>query len=190
MLLRSFGWYNCTGLGPLAESHPNRVIDVGLCEQHAVSLATGLAMGGMKPVVYIYSTFLQRAFDQLMMDVALHNQPVVFMIDRAGVTGVDGPSHHGVFDLAFLRMIPGLSIAAPSSPEELCGLLETALDMPGPVAIRYPKSSVEAIPSLPASPVPYGEWEELQSGSDVLVLAAGRMVSVAAKAIAISGRLP
>ncbi|MEN8113777.1 MAG: 1-deoxy-D-xylulose-5-phosphate synthase, partial [Actinomycetota bacterium] len=173
---------SATGLGELAEMHPNRVIDVGLCEQHAVTLATGLAMGGMRPVVFIYSTFLQRAFDQLIMDTALHGQPVVFMIDRAGVTGPDGPSHHGVFDLAYLRMIPGLSIGAPSNAEELAGMLETAVDHPGPIAIRYPKDSVPAIPPLPVEPVPFGEWEELRSGSDVLLLAVGRMVGVAAKA--------
>lgn len=177
---------SATGLDPLASVDPSRVIDVGLCEQHAVGLATGLAMGGMRPIVCIYSTFLQRAFDQLIMDVALHDQPVVFMLDRAGVTGADGPSHHGVFDLAYLRMIPGLSIAAPSSPAELCGLLETALDLPGPVAIRYPKATVEAIPALPVPPVPYGRWEELHTGSDVLVLAVGRMVPVAAKAVALA----
>jgi 1-deoxy-D-xylulose-5-phosphate synthase len=173
---------SAAGLGTLAELQPHRVIDVGLCEQHAVTLAAGLAMGGMRPIVCIYSTFMQRAFDQLLMDVALHDQPVVFMLDRAGVTGPDGPSHHGVFDLAYLRMIPGLSIAAPSTAEELCGLLETALDQPGPVAIRYPKASVEGIPALPAEPVPFGEWEVQREGTDVLFLAVGRMVAEVAKA--------
>ena len=173
---------SATGLGRLAELHPDRVIDVGLAEQHAVTLASGLAMGGRRPIVFIYSTFLQRAFDQLVTDVALHDLPVVFMIDRAGVTGSDGPSHHGAFDLAYLRMIPGLSIAAPSSADELAGMLATALDHPGPVAIRYPKAGVDSIPRLPAAPVPFGEWEELRSGSDVLLLAVGRMVPVAAKA--------
>ncbi len=173
---------SATGLGRLAEMHPDRVIDVGLAEQHAVTLASGLAMGGRRPIVCIYSTFLQRAFDQLVTDVALHDLPVIFMIDRAGVTGSDGPSHHGAFDLAYLRMIPGLSIAAPSSADELAGMLATALDHPGPVAIRYPKAGVDSIPQLPATPVPLGEWEELKSGSDVLILAVGRMVPIAAKA--------
>jgi len=173
---------SATGLGRFAEAYPDRVIDVGLCEQHAITLATGLAMGGMRPVVCIYSTFLQRAFDQIMMDVALHDQPVVFMIDRSGVTGADGPSHHGLFDLAYLRMVPGLSIAAPSSPEELFGLLETALDQSGPVAIRYPKAAVEEIPTFPVAPIPYGRWEQIHEGTDVLILAVGRMVPVAAKA--------
>jgi 1-deoxy-D-xylulose-5-phosphate synthase len=173
---------SATGLGKLAEMRPNAVIDVGLCEQHAVTLAAGLAMGGLRPIVCIYSTFLQRAFDQIVMDIALHNQPVVFMIDRAGVTGPDGPSHHGVFDLAYLRMIPGLSIGAPSTPDELAGMLETALDHPGPVAIRYPKTSVQETPTLPSIPIPLGVWEELREGTDVLLLAVGRMVPAAAKA--------
>ncbi len=174
---------SATGLGRLAELHPDRVIDVGLAEQHAVTLASGLAMGGRRPIVCIYSTFLQRAFDQLVSDVALHDLPVVFMIDRAGVTGSDGPSHHGAFDLAYLRMIPGLSIAAPSTADELAGMLATALDHPGPVAIRYPKARVDSIPQLPPVPVPFGEWEELRSGSDVLLLAVGRMVPVATDAV-------
>lgn len=173
---------SATGLGRLAELHPDRVIDVGLAEQHAVTLAAGLAMGGRRPIVCIYSTFLQRAFDQLVMDIALHDLPVVFMIDRAGVTGSDGPSHHGAFDLAYLRMIPGLSIAAPSTAEELAGVLATALDHPGPVAIRYPKAGVDSIPQSPPTPIPLGEWEELRAGSDVLLLAVGRMVPVAADA--------
>ncbi len=173
---------SATGLGRLAELHPDRVIDVGLAEQHAVTLAAGLAMGGRRPIVCIYSTFLQRAFDQLVMDIALHDLPVVFMIDRAGVTGSDGPSHHGAFDLAYLRMIPGLSIAAPSTAEELAGVLATALDHPGPVAIRYPKAGVDSIPQSPPTPIPLGGWEELRAGSDVLLLAVGRMVSVAADA--------
>ncbi len=173
---------SATGLGKLAEDHPELVIDVGLAEQHAVTLAAGLAMGGARPIVCIYSTFLQRAFDQLIMDVALHGHPVVFMIDRAGVTGPDGPSHHGAFDLSYLRMIPGLAIAAPSTADELGGMLETALDHDGPVAIRYPKAGVDSLPSPPYAPVPLGEWEEMRSGTDVLILAVGRLVPIADKA--------
>jgi 1-deoxy-D-xylulose-5-phosphate synthase len=116
------------------------------------------------------------------MDVALHELPVVFILDRAGVTGPDGASHHGVFDLAHLRTVPGLAIAAPSTADELCGVLETALEMNGPVVIRIPKGDVPAVPRLPAPAVPLGEWEELQHGSDVLLLASGRMVEPATKA--------
>ncbi len=118
------------------------------------------------------------------MDVALHELPVVFLLDRAGVTGPDGPSHHGALDLSYLRMIPNLVIGAPADAEELCGMLETALHHDGPIAIRYPKAAATGLPSLPADPVPVGIWEEKATGEDVLFLAAGRMVEVAQKAAA------
>ena len=175
-----------TGLGAMAGEFPERVHDVGISEQHAVTFAAGLAMAGLRPVVCIYSTFLQRAFDQVMMDVALHGLPVTFVLDRAGVTGPDGSSHHGVFDLSFLRMIPGLAVAAPANAAELCGMLETAVTHDGPVAIRFPKGAVTAHPELPATPVPFGEWEMLSHGEDVALLANGRMVEAASKA---AGRL-
>ncbi len=171
-----------TGLSRMADTWPDRVIDVGLCEQHAVTMAAGLAMGGLRPVVAIYSTFLQRAFDQILLDVALHDQPVVFALDRAGITGPDGASHHGVFDLSYLRMVPGMAIAAPATPLELCRLLQTALTMDGPVAIRFPKASADAMPAGPFESLPVGEWEELHEGDDVLLLATGRMVDIAGKA--------
>jgi 1-deoxy-D-xylulose-5-phosphate synthase len=139
-------------------------------------------------VAAIYSSFLQRAFDQIIMDVALHNLPVVFLIDRAGVTGPDGPSHHGVFDLTYLRMIPNLVVGAPADAAELAAMLETALDHPGPVAIRFPKSAASAMPALPAVPIPVGVWEELSEGEDVLFLAVGRMVETAQKAAANLGQ--
>lgn len=168
-----------TGLLDFAREFPERFFDVGICEQHALTFATGLALGGRRPVVCVYSTFLQRAFDQLMMDVALHRVPVVFLIDRAGVTGPDGSSHHGVFDLSYLRMVPGLTIAAPADATELCALLETALDLDGPIAIRYPKGTAPATPDLPVEPIPVGRWEELREGTDAAILAVGRMVEVA-----------
>ncbi len=173
-----------TGLLQLAARHPERVIDVGISEQHAVTLAAGLAMGGKKPFVCIYSSFLQRAFDQVMLDVAMHDLPVTFVLDRAGVTGPDGASHHGVFDLTYLRMIPNLVIAAPSDENELCALVATAAEHDGPMAIRYPKGSVESLPDVSVDPIPVGEWEVLSAGSDVLLLGVGRMVEVAAKAAA------
>ncbi len=139
-------------------------------------------MAGMRPVVCIYSTFLARAFDQTIMDVALHKLPVVFVIDRAGVTGPDGSSHHGVFDLSYLRLIPNLKVAAPADATELCALLETALGSDGPVAIRYPKGPVPSTPDLPVEPLPVGRWEELRKGSDAAIFAVGRMVEVAREA--------
>jgi 1-deoxy-D-xylulose-5-phosphate synthase len=168
-----------TGLLGFAREFPDRFFDVGICEQHAVTFAAGLAMGGKRPVVCIYSTFLQRAFDQTIMDVALHNLPVVFVLDRAGVTGADGASHHGVFDLSYLRMIPNLKVASPADATELCALLETALAMDGPVAIRYPKGTVPSTPDLPVEALPVGRWEEVRRGTDAGILAIGRMVEVA-----------
>jgi 1-deoxy-D-xylulose-5-phosphate synthase len=171
-----------TGLLNFAREFPDRFFDVGICEQHAVTFAAGLAMAGKRPVVCVYSTFLQRAFDQTIMDVALHRLPVVFILDRAGVTGPDGSSHHGVFDLSYLRMIPNLKVAAPADATELCALLETALATDGPVAIRYPKGTVPATPDLPVEPIPVGRWEEIRRGSDAAILAVGRMVEVASVA--------
>jgi 1-deoxy-D-xylulose-5-phosphate synthase len=171
-----------TGLLSFAKEFPDRFFDVGICEQHAVTFAAGLAMAGMHPVVCIYSTFLARAFDQTIMDVALHKLPVTFVIDRAGVTGPDGSSHHGIFDLSYLRLIPNLKIAAPADATELCALLETALATDGPVAIRYPRGPVPATPELPVEPLPIGRWEELRKGSDAVIFAVGRMVEVAKEA--------
>ena len=175
-----------TGLLNFAKEFPDRFFDVGICEQHAVTFAAGLAMAGMHPVVCIYSTFLARAFDQTLMDVAMHKLPVVFVIDRAGVTGPDGSSHHGIFDLSYLRLIPNLKIAAPADATELCALLETALATDGPVAIRYPRGPVPATPDLPVEPLPVGRWEELRKGDDAVIFAVGRMVEVAKEA---AGRL-
>ncbi len=171
-----------TGLLNFAKEFPERFFDVGICEQHAVTFAAGLALAGMHPVVCIYSTFMARAFDQTIMDVALHKLPVVFIIDRAGVTGPDGSSHHGVFDLSFLRLIPNLKVAAPADATELCALLETALASDGPIAIRYPKGPVPSTPELPVEPLPIGRWEELRKGSDAVIFAVGRMVEVAMEA--------
>ena len=168
-----------TGLLNFAREFPDRFFDVGICEQHAVTFAAGLAMSGMRPVVAIYSTFLQRAFDQVISDVALHRLPVVFVLDRAGVTGPDGASHHGIFDLSYLRLVPNLRVCAPADATELCALLETALSLDGPVAIRYPRGTVPSTPDLPVEPLPVGRWEELRRGEDAAILAVGRMVSVA-----------
>ena len=130
-----------TGLIPFAQRYGDRLVDVGIAEQHAVTSAAGMAMGGLRPVVAIYSTFLNRAWDQVLHDVGLHRLPVVFCVDRAGVTGDDGPSHHGIFDLALLTKVPGMTVLAPSSYEEVAVMLHDALDITdGPVALRWPKT--------------------------------------------------
>ena len=170
-----------TGLKDLALRHPHRVVDTGIAEQHAVTLAAGMAMAGKKPFVAIYSSFLQRAIDQIITDVALHDLPVTFLIDRAGVTGPDGPSHHGVFDLTYLRMIPNMVVGAPADADELCAMIETAAIHPGPMAIRYPKGAAVSFPAMPVEPLTVGEWEVRSEGSDTLLLATGRMVEVAEK---------
>jgi 1-deoxy-D-xylulose-5-phosphate synthase len=171
-----------TGLLDFSREFPERFFDVGICEQHAVTFAAGLALAGMHPVVAIYSTFLQRAFDQTLLDVCMHRLPVTFMLDRAGVTGPDGSSHHGVFDLTYLRAMPNLVIAAPADATELCALFETALNYDGPMAIRYPKGSIAATPDLPVEPLPIGRWEETRKGKDLCFLAIGRMVAPAREA--------
>jgi len=129
-----------TGLLPFAEAFPSRFFDVGIAEQHAVTAAAGMAMGGLKPVVAIYSTFFARAFDQANLDVGLLNLPVVFVFDRAGITGDDGPSHHGVLDLALCLAIPNMTVFAPSTTAEIPGMLTTALELSTPAALRFPKT--------------------------------------------------
>jgi 1-deoxy-D-xylulose-5-phosphate synthase len=175
------------GLGPFAERFPERFYDVGIAEQHAVTFAAGLAMAGLRPVVAIYSTFLQRALDQVMMDVCLHQLPVTFVLDRAGITGDDGPSHHGIFDLTFLRAMPGLTLAAASDPQELRDLLHTAIarEGGGPFAIRFPKGAAGEAESQPVRILPVGEWEVRRQGSAALLLATGKLVPVAMEAAAL-----
>lgn len=172
-----------TGLGTFAERFPERFYDVGIAEQHAVGLAAGLSLGGLKPVVAIYSTFLQRGYDQLIMDVALQNLPVVFCLDRAGLVGEDGPTHHGVFDLSYLRSVPNVMVIAPADEAELANALHTALAADTPVAIRYPRGAGMGVP-LPESPIVLeaGKGEVRREGEDVALLAVGRMVAVAQKA--------
>ncbi len=169
-----------TGLDKFAEVFPDRFYDVGIAEQHAVGLAAGLALGGRRPVVAIYSTFLQRAYDQLIMDIALQNLPVVFCLDRAGLVGEDGPTHHGVFDLTYLRSVPNLMVMAPADEGELVHMLHTALSADGPVAIRYPRGKGVGV-RLPSKPVVLeaGQAEVRREGTDVALLAVGRMVGMA-----------
>ncbi|HUY61448.1 MAG TPA: transketolase C-terminal domain-containing protein, partial [Candidatus Dormibacteraeota bacterium] len=176
------------GLLDFARRHPDRFYDVGIAEQHAVTFAAGLALGGLHPVVCIYSTFLQRAFDQVCLDVAMHNLPVTLVLDRAGVTGDDGSSHHGMFDLTYLRAIPNLVLATPRDAAELGRLLATATAHPGPFALRYPKGAVpESVVDL--RPLPIGRWEIVrEDGTDVLLCAAGKMVAVADNAAELLAR--
>ncbi len=169
-----------TGLDRFAARFPSRFYDVGIAEQHAVGLAAGLALGGRMPVVAIYSTFMQRAYDQLIMDVALQNLHVVFCLDRAGLVGEDGPTHHGVFDLTYLRSIPNLMVLAPADEAELAHALHTALAASGPVAIRYPRGAAAGV-GLPETPETWepGRAQVRREGSDVAILAVGRMTYVA-----------
>jgi len=167
-----------TGLAPFAEAYPDRVYDVGIAEQHAVTSAAGLAMGGMHPVVAIYATFLNRAFDQLLMDVALHRLPVTFALDRAGVTGPDGASHNGMWDGSILQVIPGLRIAAPRDAIRLAELLNEAVAVgDGPTVVRYPKGTVggeaEAVGKLGGMDVLHRPAAE--AAPDVLLVGAGPM---------------
>lgn len=172
-----------TGLDRFAEAYPDRFFDVGIAEQHAVGFAAGLALGGKLPIVAVYSTFLQRAYDQVIMDVALQNLHVIFCLDRAGLVGEDGPTHHGVFDLTYLRAVPNLMILAPADEAELAHMLHTALAADGPVAIRYPRGRGTGV-GLPTEPMVLeaGRAETLRTGTDVAVLAVGRTVVAAQRA--------
>ena len=166
-----------TGLDRFAARHPARTYDVGIAEQHAVTFAAGLATEGVRPVCAIYSTFLQRAFDQIVHDVALQRLPVVFALDRAGLVGGDGPTHHGAFDLAYLRLIPNLVVAAPRDENELQHLLATALECEGPFALRFPRGAACGVPLDPdAKPLPLGRGAVLREGRDVALVAIGKAV--------------
>ena len=167
-----------TGLVEFAEKYPDKFFDVGIAEGHAVTFSAGLAAQGMKPVVAIYSTFLQRAYDHMIHDVAIQNLPVIFALDRAGLVGPDGPTHQGVFDLSYLQTIPNMTVCAPKDGNELRNLLYTALEKSdGPFAVRYPKDcSIKYEPELKPEILKIGTWEKLQDGEEVVLLAVGSMV--------------
>ncbi|MDD4548741.1 MAG: 1-deoxy-D-xylulose-5-phosphate synthase [Syntrophomonadaceae bacterium] len=168
-----------TGLGKFAVTYPERFFDVGICEQHAVTMAAGMARTGLRPVVAVYSTFLQRAYDQLVHDVALQKLPVIFAIDRAGLVGDDGPTHHGVFDLAYLRHIPNMTVMAPSNENELLDMFYTAFKMEGPVAIRYPRGVGEgAVISKERTLIESGKAKVLHDGKDLAIIGIGRGVTI------------
>ena len=166
-----------TGLAPVATEFPDRVFDVGVCEQHAVTLAAGLATQGFIPVVAIYSTFLQRAYDQIIHDVCIQNLPLVFALDRAGIVGDDGKTHQGTFDISYLRAIPNIVIAAPKDEDEFQHLLYTAINAGQPMAVRYPRGNGEGVPlTQDFQQLPIGKGEMLKEGEDVGILAIGSTV--------------
>jgi 1-deoxy-D-xylulose-5-phosphate synthase len=171
------GMSHGTGLHKFSEEFPDRFYDVGIAEQHGVTFAAGLATGGFIPVAAIYSTFLQRAYDQIVHDVCLQKLPVIFVLDRAGIVGEDGPTHHGLFDYSFLRHIPNITVMAPKDENELQHMLKTAVDCGNPVSIRYPRGKgygVKFDTELKALEI--GKAEVITEGKDVLILAIGSMV--------------
>lgn len=166
-----------TGLAEFARAYPDRFFDVGIAEQHGVTFAAGMATEGLKPVVAIYSTFLQRAYDQVMHDVCLDRLPVVFAIDRGGIVGEDGATHHGLFDLSYLRCLPNMVIMAPGDENELQRMLATAVEYDGPIAFRYPRGIATGVPlDAVFKPLPLGKAKILENGDDILILAIGRSV--------------
>ena len=175
-----------TGLIAFQSHFPDRFFDVGIAEQHAVTFAAGLAMGGMRPVVAIYSTFLNRAWDQLVYDVALHRLPVIFCLDRAGVTGDDGPSHHGVYDMALLSKVPGMRVLAPSSAQDLQQMLHDAISLAdtGPVVIRYPKGNARQVAEHDIGSGLNARRMSSDSGKGLCILAVGKMVAAAENVVA------
>jgi 1-deoxy-D-xylulose-5-phosphate synthase len=180
-----------TGLKSFAEKFPERFFDVGIAEQHAVTFAAGLAVQGMKPVCAIYSTFMQRAYDNILHDVCLQKLPVTFALDRGGLVGADGPTHHGVFDHSFLRHIPNLIFCAPRNEVELQRAMVTAADYDGPFAYRYPRGSGSGLKlSDTPQPLPIGKGEVLRDGKDATIIAIGTSVAeslLAAEALAEEG---
>ncbi len=175
-----------TGLVPFAKAYPDRFFDVGIAEQHGVTFAAGMATEGFRPVVAIYSTFLQRAYDQIVHDVCLEKLPVVFALDRGGIVGEDGPTHHGLFDIAYLRTIPNMVVMAPKDENELRHMLATAVVHDGPIALRYPRGKgVGATLSEALATIPIGRGEVLCQGDDLLVLAVGSGVGEAVCAAAL-----
>ncbi len=172
-----------TGLVKFAEAYPDRFFDVGIAEQHGVTFAAGLATEGFKPVVAIYSTFLQRAYDQILHDVCLEALPVVFAIDRGGIVGEDGPTHHGLYDLSYLRSLPNMTVMAPKDENELRRMLITALSHKGPIAIRYPRGKVTVSKTKEKNAlISIGKGEILNKGDDIIIFCIGRSVCEALSA--------
>lgn len=161
------------------EHYPERFFDVGIAEEHAVTMCAGMAKGGMRPFFFVYSTFLQRGYDQVVHDVCMQQLPVTFLLDRAGLGNEDGQSHQGLFDIAYLRHIPNITLLAPADSDELADMIRATLEQNGPCAIRYPKTAVTPNASYPTRPFMIGRWRTLLNGSDATVLAVGSMVGAA-----------
>ncbi|HZO20343.1 MAG TPA: 1-deoxy-D-xylulose-5-phosphate synthase [Gemmatimonadaceae bacterium] len=181
-----------TGTNLFHRAHPDRFFDVGIAEGHAVTFAAGMATRGLRPVVAIYSTFLQRAYDNVIHDVAIQHLPVTFCMDRAGLVGEDGPTHMGLYDIAYMLAVPGMTVAAPMNGREMLALLRTAVSHDGPFAIRYPRDAApDTVPPMAEiEPVPYGTWDVVRKGADFAILATGTMVLAsleAAESLAPSG---
>jgi 1-deoxy-D-xylulose-5-phosphate synthase len=177
------GMTNGTGLDRFAQLLPDRFYDVGIAEQHAVTFAAGMAVEGLRPVVAIYSTFLQRAYDQVLHDVCMQNLPVVFMLDRAGVVGEDGPTHHGLYDISYLRNIPNLILMSPKDENELQHMIYTALQLSQPVAIRYPRGSGQGVVMDENFKVlPVGKSEIIKTGENIVIFGIGSTVYPALQA--------
>jgi 1-deoxy-D-xylulose-5-phosphate synthase len=173
----------CQGnkLEPVRDAFGDRFFDVGICESHAVAFAAGHAKVGLKPIVAIYSTFLQRSYDQIFQEVALQNLPVTFMIDRAGLTGPDGPTHHGLFDIGYMRVFPNIVMMAPGDATEVEPMLHFALSRSGPTAIRYPKTTAQSF-ERPVQPIELGKSEVIHWGTDGAIIACGAMLQQAISA--------
>ena len=173
----------CAGnkLGRIRDDFPDRFFDTGICEGHAVAFAGGMAKSGMRPIVDIYSTFLQRSFDHIFQEVALQNLPVTFCLDRAGLCGPDGPTHHGVFDNTYMRIFPNMVVMAPGDEVEVAAMVDFALQLDGPASIRYPKTTAETV-EKPNTPIEVGKAEILEWGQDGTFLACGTMLSTAVAA--------
>ena len=165
-----------TGLDHFAERFPDRLIDVGIAEEHAATMAAGLASGGMRPYVAVYASFFQRCYDQMIHDVCMQHLPVVFLLDRSGIGGEDGQTHHGLFDFSMTIPVPGMNVLAPSSSEELISMLKGSLKQDGPCVIRYPKSIKAVVPQKQGCSFEAGKWEVLKEGRDTILLAVGSMV--------------
>jgi 1-deoxy-D-xylulose-5-phosphate synthase len=175
-----------TGLVPFSKAYPDRFFDVGIAEQHGVTFAAGMATEGFCPVVTVYSTFLQRAYDQIIHDVCIESLPVVFALDRGGIVGEDGPTHHGLFDISFLRTIPNMVVMAPKDENELRHMLATAIAHDGPISLRYPRGRGTGVEQDKAyTIIPIGQGEILSHGDDLLIIAVGSMVSEAICAAAL-----